>query len=131
MPDVQVTDGQPIPPEDHAPELLCIGFSGTLGEPAVENVRNRQQVATQPDRETYEVTCIASSWRGNDMDPQMVRDAAFGIIDLLATLLAKDHTLGGLVMRSRLMTDVMAQEQTADGAVCTIRFVVQLDAFTG
>lgn len=128
--DVHVTDGQPPPPEDAEPLLLCIGFTGQLGEPSVENSRNRQQADTKPDRETYEVTCIASAWLGSDTSAKQVRDAAFGIVNSVGDFLAKDQTLGGLVMRSRLLTDALAQEQTTMGAVATVRFVIQIDAFT-
>lgn len=128
--DVLVTDGAPRPPEDQEPDLLCLAFTGQIGEPAVENTRFRQQAATAPDRETYEITCVSSSWRGHDNDAKTVRDAAYAIINKLGELLAMDQTLGGLVMRTRLMTDLAAQEQTDKGAVCTIRFVIQVDAFT-
>lgn len=131
MPDVKVTDGQPQPPEDSEPDLLCIGFTGTVGEPAVENTRSRQQMDTRPDRETFEITCLSSSWRGNDTDPQLVRDAAFDIVNRIAELLASDQTLGSSqVMKSRIVTDAVAQEQTTMGAVATIRFVIQVDAYT-
>jgi len=130
MPNVKVTDGQPKPPEDAEPDLLCIGFTGTLGEPAVENSRSKQQAATSPDRETYEVTCLASSWKGNETDASDVRDAAFEILYQVARIVAQDQTLGGLVMRARILTDLLAQEQTTMGAVATIRFVLQIDAFT-
>jgi len=130
MPNVLVTDGMPKPPQDQEPDLLCIGFTGEMGEPAIENTRNRQQVATHPDRETFEIANIASSWYGNDTDIKPVRDGAYRILNGVNDFLMKDQTLGQRVMRSRLMTDVVAQEQTQKGAVVTIRFVIQIDAYT-
>lgn len=130
LPEVQVTDGPPIPPQDNEPDLLCIGFTGELGEPAIENTRARQQVATHPDRETFEITNIASSWYGNDTDTKIVRDGAFTLLNAVNDFIMGDHTLGNRVMRSRLMTDLVAEEQTEKGAVVTIRFVIQIDAFT-
>lgn len=130
LPNVLVTDGTPKPPQDQEPDLLCIGFTGELGEPAIENVRYRQQLTTSPDRETFEISNIASSWYGNDTDVKAVRDGAYNILNGVNDFLMKDQTLGQRVMRSRLMTDVVSQEQTQKGAVVTIRFVIQIDAFT-
>lgn len=128
--DVLVTDGQPIPPQDAEPDLLCIGFTGDPEEPAVEATRSTQQAKPVPDRETYEITCLASSWKGNDTDPVAVRETCFDIVNRFAQHIYKDHTLGKRVMRSRVMTTAFAQEQTTSGAVATVRFVVQIDAFT-
>lgn len=130
LPDVLVTDGPPIPPQDTEPDVLCVGFTGELGEPAIENTRARQQAAVSPDRETFEITNIASSWYGNDTGMKAVRDGAFAILNSVNAFIMNDHTLGNRVMRSRLMTDLVAEEQTEQGAVVTIRFVIQIDAFT-
>lgn len=130
LPDVKVTDGRPKPPEDSEPDILCIGFTGEPGEPAVENTRTNEQLARDPDRESYDVTCIASSWRGNNTDAELVRNHVFGILNVISEELAKDHTLGGLVMLIRMHTDALAQEQTKMGAVATARFVLHVDAFT-
>ena len=131
LPNVMVTDGQPIPPKDSEPDLLCIGYTGDDGETSVENIRLIQQAANSPDRETYEITCLASVWRGNDSENVVVvRDGCFAILNAVGAELAKDKSLGGLVLRARIMTDSFAQEQTDMGAVATVRFVVQVDAFT-
>lgn len=130
-PEMLVTYGHPAPPMDATPDILCLGFTGIPGEPVIENVRQRQQAATSPDRETYELTCLASSYRGNETDLKVVTDSAFAIVDSVTAFLAQDHTMGGLVMRSRVMTDAVAPEQTEEGAIATIRFVIQIDAFTG
>lgn len=127
---VSVSDGQVLPPRDVEPLILCIGFSGDPGEPVVENTRTIAQMTTDPKRESYGITCLASSWRGNEPDAQKVRDEAYGILDEVSEELARDHTLGGLVMMSRLHTDSFSQAQTNMGAVATIRFVIHIDAMT-
>lgn len=128
--DVKVTDGVPKPPEDIEPDLLCIGFTGEHGEPSVEDTRTSSEISRTPERESYDITCLASSWRGNNTDAELVRNSAFAIVDKVASELANDHTLGGLVLLARMRTSSLAQEQTNMGAVATIRFVIHIDAFT-
>lgn len=129
--DVTVTDGMPTVGEAQAHNILCIGFSGIPGEPAIStNTRTREQLATNPDRESYEITCIASSWQGNNTNTQKVRNKVFEIIDRLNEYLVEDSQLGLLVMRARLNDDQYAQEQTTKGAVVTVRFSISIDAMT-
>lgn len=130
MPHVEVSDGQVLPPRDVEPLILCIGFSGDPGEPVVENTRTIAQMTTDPKRESYGITCLASSWRGNETDAQKVREEAYAILDGVSEELSKDHTLNGLVMMTRLHTDSFAQAQTNMGAVATVRFVIHVDAMT-
>ncbi|WP_242890265.1 hypothetical protein [Actinomadura litoris] len=126
LPDVQVVDGQPVSTEG---DVICIGFGGVPGEPAVESTRTREQLAREPDREQYDIACLASSWSG-DTDAKTVRDRAYELVDAAADVLAADDTLGGVVMEARITTDSLTQEQTAEGAVATVRFIVHADAFT-
>lgn len=130
LPDVQICDGQPIPPEDAAPDLICIGFTGQVGEPAVTSTQAREQAASTPDRETYEITCLASSWKGEQADPETVRSRCYELVSYLAFEIAKDQTLGGKCGRCRVATTDFAQEQTTMGAVATLRFSIHVDAFT-
>lgn len=127
--DVQVTDGAPVPPMDAAPNILCIGFTGTVEEPVAENTRTIQQLASSPDRESYDLVCIASSWFGNNTNMQAVRTKAYGIVNALADSLSRDATLGGLVMQVRVGSDSLAQSQTTKGAVATVRFNIHVEAF--
>jgi hypothetical protein len=129
-PGALVVDGQPAMHQD-ADDIICIGFTGDASEVAVESTRSQQQGTVDPDRESYAVTCLASSWKGREVDPEVVREAAYGFVNALAAELAVDPTLGGAVMRTRVSTDSLAQAQTEDGAVAVVRFVVAVDAFTG
>jgi len=130
LPNVEVSDGQVIPPKDVEPLILCIGFSGDPGEPVVENTRTVVQMTTDPKRESYGITCLASSWRGNETDAKVVREETYEILNDVSGILSRDHTLGGLVMMSRIHTDSFAQAQTNMGAVASIRFVIHIDAMT-
>lgn len=128
LPGVQVLDGGPH--RDTEPDVVAIGFTGTPGEAVVEDTRSREQLSADPDRERYEITSLASSWRGAEVDAKAVRDRAYGLVDTLNAELMRDSTLGGLVLRVRLSTVEFAPEQTSRGAVATVRFVIAVDAYT-
>lgn len=128
LPEVQVLDGGPH--RDTDPDVIAIGFTGEPGQVAVEDARTREQLATAPDRERYEITCLASSWKGEEHDAKAVRDRCYGMLDVLAAELERDQRLGGLVNRARLSVADFAPEQTNKGAVATVRFTIAVDAFT-
>jgi len=127
LPGVQVVDGQPL---DTDPDIVCIGFTGEPGEAGVEVTRTRQQASITPDRESYDITCLASSWRGHQVDPKVVRDRTYELVDRIAAELAADPTLGGVALTTRISTDALAQEQTTRGAVAVVRFTIHVEAFT-
>ncbi|GAB1823576.1 hypothetical protein [Herbidospora sp. RD11066] len=124
---VDVVDGQPV--KGTLDDVICIGFTSEPGEAAVQSALSRTQMATTPDQEAYDVTCLASSWAGEQVDPVIVRDRAYALVNGLATYLAQDPTLGDVVARARISTEAFAQEQTTRGAVATVQFVVHVDAF--
>jgi hypothetical protein len=127
LPGVQVIDGQPAIEVEG--DVVCIGFTGQPGEAAVTSTLTREVYARSPDREQYDIACLASSWRG-DVNPKVVRDRAFELLDAVSGVLAADQTLGGTVLRARLSAEMVGQEQTSEGAVCTVGFTVHCDAFT-
>ncbi|MEV4093790.1 hypothetical protein [Streptosporangium saharense] len=126
LPDVQVVDGQPLAA---SPDILCIGFTGEPGEPAVESTRTREQVTLDPDRESYEITCLAAVLRG-ETDTATVRALVYEMVNVLADELATDPTLGGVCGRTQITTEDLAQEQTTKGAQAVVRFVIAVDAWT-
>jgi len=126
LPGVQVADGEPV---NVADDVLVVGFTGVPDEPAVTSTRTREQMAAQPDRESYDITCLASSWSGTtEFKPVRVR--AYELLSAAAGALAADPSLGGLVLQTRLSTEDVIQSQTDKGAVVTVRFTVHVDAFT-
>ncbi|WP_327047289.1 hypothetical protein OG320_05190 [Microbispora sp. NBC_01189] len=127
--DAEVVDGQPVKGQEDAADIVCIGFTGEPGEAAVQSTRTREQMATDPDRESYTITCLASSWRGHETDPKAVRDAAYALIDGVVGALATDQVLAELVMRAMLTTEAFAPEQTTRGAVATVQFQIHIDAY--
>jgi hypothetical protein len=130
VPEVLVVDGQPAMHQD-ADDIVCIGFTGSPEDAVVESTRTQQQAAVTPDRESYAVTCLASCWRGAEVDAAAVREGAYALVDAIGGRLAADPTLGGVVGRSRVSAVSLAQAQTEGGAVAVVRFVVSVDAFTG
>lgn len=124
---IQVLDGQPVTTTED--DVVAVGFTGDSNEPAVEVTRTREQLTADPDRESFEVVCLMSSWRGDDSMKQ-VRDRVYHFLDLINDALMEDPTLDGLVARINLRTEALAQEQTSEGPVATIRFVVGVDAYT-
>lgn len=128
--DVAVSDGAPIPPMETTPDIVCIGFTGDPDDEAVTTDRERNQLSNMPDLETYEISCLASSWRGYEKRMSQVRQHAFDLIDKLNAAFAFDATLGGRAMRVRILSDAVIQDQTDKGAVCTVRFVIRVEAVT-
>lgn len=126
LPDVQVVDGQPLAA---SPDILCVGFTGDPGEPAIESTRTREQVTLDPERESYEITCLAAVLRG-ETDAAAVRALVYAMISALADELAIDPTLGGVCGRAQLTTEALEQEQTTKGAQAVVRFVIAVDAWT-
>ncbi|GAA3077840.1 hypothetical protein [Streptosporangium carneum] len=126
LPGVQVVDGQPLAADQ---EIICVGFTGEPGETSVENVRTREQVTLDPDRESYEITCLVAVLRG-EADAAAVRARVYEMVSILAGELATDPTLGGVCGRTQLTTEDLAQEQTTKGAQAVVRFVITVDAWT-
>lgn len=133
LPAVQVLDGGPTTNVER--DVVEIGYSGETGVPDVRSTLTREQLDMQPDLERYDVMCLVSSWRGDAQrdgqpDARTTRERAFDLLNGIRMELARDPQLGRAVMMARLSTLDMTADQTADGPVCTIRFVVHIDAFT-
>ncbi|WP_433520142.1 hypothetical protein ACQP2T_63420 (plasmid) [Nonomuraea sp. CA-143628] len=132
-PDVQVLDGGPT--VEVRDDVIAIGYSGSPSEADVRSTLSREQLDMEPDLERYDVMCMASAWRGDahrggKPDSQTVRARAFELLAGLRNELADDSRLGGTVMMARLSTLDVVADQTNAGPVCTIRFVVHIDAFS-
>lgn len=120
----QIIDGQPV--TDPAPDVIAVGFTGIPGEAGVESVLGGRG----GDMESYDIHCLASSWRGAT-DPVVVRERAFALVGAVALELARDQSLGGLVMRARVSARALASEQTTEGATATVAFTVHVEAQAG
>lgn len=123
---VQVLYGQPVTTTED--DVVAIGFTGVPGEAAVESTRTREQLTNDPDREAFEVTCLASSWRGDD-DMEQVVNRVYHFINLINDEIMEDQTLGGLVGKTVIRSEMVALEQTDKGPVATVRFVIACDGW--
>jgi hypothetical protein len=128
LPEVRVLDGGPL--RDFKDDGLAIGYTPQFGDDVVSDTRTRDQMESSPDAERYDITNLAWSWHGSNTDQKAVRDRAYELVDAVAAELARDQTLGGLVMRAWVSSTALAQEQTNRGAVATVRFVISVYAFT-
>lgn len=125
LPGVQLVEGQPLAPE---PDIICVAFTGLPGEPSIEATEDRAQMATSPDRERYDIACVASAQRG-ETDARAVRIRAFELVEAIRDDLRRDPTLSGLVLSARLAVMSLAASQTSAGAECTALVRVRIDAF--
>lgn len=125
LPDVQVIEGQPLAPD---PDIVAVAFTGLPGEPAIDATEDRGQLATSPDRERYDIACLASAQRG-ETDARAVRLRAFELVEAIRVDLQRDPQLGGLVLSARLAVMSLVAAQTSAGAECTALFQVRIDAF--
>lgn len=126
---VKVFDGGPVRDSEVTDDALAIAYSPE-DDFVVTDTRTDEQMAASPDTERYDITNLASSWRGRKTDMKAVRDRAYQLVDLLAAELARDQTLGGVVMRARVSSTNLGQSHTTDGAVATVRFTVAVLAST-
>lgn len=126
LPGVQVIDGPPG--VELAADTVMIGFTGVPGAAAVTEARTRQQYASSPDTESYDVACLVSSWPGGDTSTKDARDRAYALVDGMAS--AVTDRLGGLVKRARLSAATLVPEMTTDGAMATVTVTVHIDADT-
>jgi hypothetical protein len=125
--DVQLIDGPPIKTE--YPDMVMVGFNGQPGAEAITVTRSQADYARRSDRETYDISCLASSWRG-DTGLKFVRDRVFDLISIVSAELKRDRTIGGTVTRAHLTVAGVAPVQASTGASCTVRFVIHIDANT-
>lgn len=131
-PAVQVIDGGPT--TNVQKDVIEIGYSGSPSEPDVRSTMTSEQLEMQPDLERFDVMCMVSAWRGDahrggEPDARTTRTRAFELLAGIRAELARDSRLGETVMMARLSTLDMVADQTDEGPVCTVRFVVHIDAF--
>jgi hypothetical protein len=133
-PDVQVLDGGPT--VEVRDDVIAIGYSGSAAEPDVRSTMTAEQLTMEPDRESYDVMCMASAWRGDAHrggrpDARTVRERAFELLAGIRDELAKNSRLDGAVMMARMSTLDYVIDQSKAGPVATVRFQVHIDAYAG
>jgi hypothetical protein len=127
--DAQVCDALPRDDGDGG-DYIFVGFAGVDDQQAATNSVTIEQMASAPGREQYTISCLVSAWRGVQDDVKLVRDRAYELLDAMAAELARDQTLGGLVVRATLTAASLDQYFSQGGVSVDIRAVISADAFT-
>ena len=125
--DAEVTDGEPL--HLNTAKVLSIGYSAN--RPSVEITQSFSDLGNGRD-ERMSIACLASSLRG-EMDATTVRRVrleADALLDAVATELAEDPSLGGLVERAEVGLTLALDQQIARDEEGRGRGLVALIEFT-
>ncbi|MEV6791249.1 hypothetical protein AB0M87_04440 [Streptomyces sp. NPDC051320] len=111
-------------------EMLSVGFTGVDGETDAESSSAAAGMTTRRDMETFTVRCAAAVLRGST-DVAAVRRRAYELLAAAGEAIARDETLGGVVLRAMVGSHTLTQDQTSNGAQAVVAFGVDCEAFTG
>lgn len=111
--------------------VIIVGWTGDESPESTSGTSMLASYSTQRQREQYTITCAASVLRGGKNKMSAARTRAFELYGAAAGALAADKTLGGVVMSARSGELNLVQSQDSRGAVATVVFAVDVDAFTG
>ena len=129
IPDAHVCDALPVSDRD-SDDWILIGFASPTDEQAVTSSLTVEQMTSDPSREQYDIACLVSAWKGTEDDVKAVRDRAYELVNAMLTELARDRTLGGLVLRATLTAQNLDQYWSEGGVSADVRVVISVDAFT-
>lgn len=124
LPGVRVEDGPWLNRPEEA-DVVSVGWTPEEGT-AVEMTDSIAGLGSSA--ESYDVTCLASSWSG-EVDMPARRARVDAMVEAIRAGLRTDHTLGGVVTRARLATVSLDQWQTSSGCEAAVVFTVRVDAF--
>jgi hypothetical protein len=129
-PGVWVSDG-PVLGDVAALQSIAVGFDGGDGKAVSGQVR-QDGWASGPGAEAYTVHCAVTALNGDPASTVAAdtRNAALDLYDNCCNALSADPTLGQTVMRALPADFEVTQLADTDGSACTIRFGVQIEAFT-
>ena len=117
--------GNPLLDYTEARRLLLVGTSA-------QYLPGGAQAATRHGfggRESVQVdiVCELTTWSG-DTDAPAERTRAFGVLDVLSVLLARNRDLGGIADWARIVRATYEPRQTDMGAAADVEFTVRVDA---
>jgi len=120
---VQIIDGQPT--IDVPLDFIAVGYA----EEASDSITGKQDPQTLGNlrrSEVYSISCEISSWTGATT-MKTVRDRAFLLMAGVESAIRADGTLNGSVIFADFGGSIaVAQVQTVQGAVVTIRFTIEV-----
>lgn len=124
-----VRDG-PLVTGSPALETVLVGWYGQMSDLlAVDGTVAMEGLGGIPDREQFAIRCAAMVMDGQG-DMTAARARAYVLAAACGAAVAADRKLAGTVMRAVYGTQSLRQEQRPDGAVATVEFTVECDAYT-
>lgn len=125
-----IRDGPQVTASD-ATEAVIVGWYGQASDQlAVTATETPEVFGGEADRERYAIRCAAMVLSG-DQDITAARTRAYVLLAACGSAVAADRTLAGTVMEAWAGSHSLRQEQGTKGAVATVEFAVECDAFTG
>lgn len=108
-------------------EVVNVGWQ-TEDQPSVDATVDQEGYGGQPDRERYTINNAVRVLNARDVVAARAR--AFELLGQVGAAIKADHTLGGSVMRAGISAWSFEAQQGRGGALATILFGVDCDAFT-
>jgi hypothetical protein len=127
--DVTVRDG-PSTSQATVQEILSVGYTGSDDDTDAETQVSAEGLNPARDREQFTIRCAAAVLKGGT-DISAARKRAYDIVTAAGAAIARDHTLGGTVMRAMIGSHSLSQDQTDRGAQAMVIFGVDCDAYSG
>lgn len=128
LPGVTVYDG-PSVSAAYSDVMLTVGFTDADDLTGATASTANEGLCQGRDAESIAVLCQVIARGGSTAIPTR-RAAAFAAVDAAGQALDADHTLGGLVMRTRIDDLRLEQAQAEGGALALVSFTVFADALT-
>lgn len=129
MAGVPVRDG-PSTSQATVQEILSVGYTGSEDETDAEAQASAEGLNPVRDREQFTIRCAAAVLQGTG-SISAARRRAYEIVGAAGAVLARDHTLGGIVLRAMIGTHSLSQDLTDRGVQVVVVFGVDCDAYSG
>lgn len=129
MAGVPVRDG-PSTSQATVQEILSVGYTGSEDETDAEAQASAEGLNPVRDREQFTIRCAAAVLQGTG-SISAARRRAYEIVGGAGAALARDHTLGGIVLRAMIGTHSLSQDLTDRGVQVVVVFGVDCDAYSG
>lgn len=110
-------------------EAVFVGYAGDDDAIVAEGSFRRDGLAVDPSREQYSIRCSIGVLNGANSTAN-ARARTYELFAVVGKSLAADKTLGGVVLSASLGDWSFSVPETDAGAVSTLTFNVEIDAYT-
>lgn len=111
-------------------EAVTVGWNGDSDRPSgVEAQLDPSPIAGAQERERYAIHCAILVLNGST-NIAKARSRAYELLALCGQAVMADQSLGGVVSTAAVTAADLSQSQLQDGALATLAFDVECDAFT-